>query len=40
MVADELLGHLNGGGYYATVYTNDITILINGKFTGTVSEVL
>jgi hypothetical protein len=36
LVVFQFLGELNKGGYYA----DDIAILINGKFTQTVSEVL
>jgi hypothetical protein len=38
LVADGLLGKLNGGGCYVIGYADDISILINGKYT--VSKVL
>jgi hypothetical protein len=37
---DDLLWGLNNNGYYTVGYADDIAILINGKFTQTVSEVL
>jgi hypothetical protein len=40
LVVDELLGELNGNGYYAIGYSDDVAILINGKFPSTVSELL
>jgi hypothetical protein len=38
-VVDDLWG-LNNDGYYTVGYADDTTILINGKFFQTVSEVL
>jgi hypothetical protein len=40
LVADEFIWELNDGGYYTVGYADDIAILINGKFSQTVSEVL
>jgi hypothetical protein len=37
---DDLLWELNYRGYYTVGYSDDIAILINGKFPQTVSEVL
>jgi hypothetical protein len=37
---DELIGGLNGNGYYTLGYADDIAILICGKFPNTVSELL
>jgi hypothetical protein len=40
LVVDGLVGELNEGGCYAVGYSDDIAILINGKFPQAVSEVL
>jgi hypothetical protein len=40
LVVDDLLWGLNNSGYYTLRYTDDIAILINGKFLQTASEVL
>jgi hypothetical protein len=40
LVMDELLGELNGNGYYTTGCADDIAILINRKFPSTVLKVL
>jgi hypothetical protein len=40
LVVDDLLWGLNKNGYYTVGYSDDIAILINGKFPHTVSEVL
>jgi hypothetical protein len=40
LVVDDLISGLNSNGYYTVGYTDDIAILINGKFPHTVSEVL
>jgi hypothetical protein len=37
---DDILWGLHGNGCYTVRYADDITILINGKFLQTVSEVL
>ena len=37
---DELIGGLNGSGYYSLVYADDIATLISGKFPNTISELL
>ena len=37
---DELIGGLNGNGYYTLGYADDIAILIGGKFPKTASELL
>jgi hypothetical protein len=39
LVVDELVGGLNGIGYYTLGYADDIAILIHGKFPNTVSEL-
>jgi hypothetical protein len=40
LVVDDLLWELNSNGYHTVGYADDIAILINGKFSHTVSEVL
>jgi hypothetical protein len=40
LVVKELIGGLNGNGYYTLGYADDIAILIHGKFLNTVSELL
>jgi hypothetical protein len=40
LVVDELIGGLNGSGYYTLGYADDIAILIHGKLPNTVSELL
>jgi hypothetical protein len=40
LVVDELIEGLNENGYNAMGYADDITILVNGKFPNTVSELL
>jgi hypothetical protein len=40
MVVDELIGGLNGSGYYTLGYADDIAILIRRKFPNTLSELL
>jgi hypothetical protein len=40
LVVDELLGELNGSGYYTVGYADYTVILINGKCPSTVSEEL
>jgi hypothetical protein len=40
LVVDELIGGLNGNGYYTLGYAEDIAIIICGKFPNTVSELL
>jgi hypothetical protein len=40
MVVNELIGRLNGNGYYTLGHANDIAIHIHGKLPNTVSELL
>jgi hypothetical protein len=40
LVVDDLIWCLNNNGHYTVEYADDITILINGKFPQTLSEVL
>jgi hypothetical protein len=40
LVVDDLVWELNSNGYHTVGYADDIAILINGKFSHTVSEVL
>jgi hypothetical protein len=40
LIVDELIGGLNGNGYYTLGYAGDTAILIRRKFPNTVSELL
>jgi hypothetical protein len=40
LFVDELIGRLDGNGYYTLGYADDIAILIRRKFPNTVSELL
>ena len=40
LVVDKLIRGLNGNGCYTLGYADDIAILISGKFSNTVSELL